>query len=140
MDWNASKAPMKRKTALKVTADEAETEDPVKEEPIALPGATNDSTNEPDASDVTEAVIKRRKKKNRRPTFSDTIPAIPVASFHRLAREMADNCRSDIRWEADALRALQVGAEAFMVEKFQKAGEMSDLFDRKTIGAELLRA
>ncbi len=53
---------------------------------------------------------------------------------------MANDCKSDLRWEADALEALQVAAEAFMVEKFQKAGGTSRLFSRKTVAAELLRA
>jgi histone H3/H4 len=57
-----------------------------------------------------------------------------------MARTMANNCKSDLRWEADALEALQVAAEAFMVEKFQKAKQTSQLFDRKTLGVEVLRA
>jgi histone H3/H4 len=57
-----------------------------------------------------------------------------------MARTMANDCKSDLRWEADALEALQVAAEAFMVEKFQKAKQTSQLFDRKTLGVEVLRA
>jgi len=80
------------------------------------------------------------RKKLRRPVLSDTVPAIPVASFRRMARTMANDCKSDLRWEADALEALQVAAEAFMVEKFQKAKQTAQLFDRKTLGVEVLRA
>jgi histone H3/H4 len=118
---------MKRK-ALKVIEEEVISEEASpKEETPVLPEPTtivNDAADAPDIADTTDTTSKRRKKKTRRPVFSDTIPAIPVASFHRLAREMAENCRADLRWEADALQALQVAAEAFMVEKFKKAGEM----------------
>ena len=72
--------------------------------------------------------------------LSDTIPAMPVAPFRRMARVMANAVKSDLRWESDALEALQVAAEAYMVEKFQKAKETSDLFSRRTLSAELLRA
>lgn len=143
VECSASQVQMKRK-ALKVIEEEVKSEEASpKEETPVLPEPTtivNDAADAPDIADTTDTTSKRRKKKTRRPVFSDTIPAIPVASFHRLAREMAENCRSDLRWEADALQALQVAAEAFMVEKFKKAGEMSDLFDRKTIGVELMRA
>ena len=56
-----------------------------------------------------------------------------------MARTMANDYKSGLRWESDALEALQVAAEALLVEKFQKAKETSNLFARKTIGAELLR-
>ncbi len=52
---------------------------------------------------------------------------------------MAEDVNSDLRWEKDALEALQVAAEAFMVEKFQKAKKTSNICARKTISAELLR-
>jgi histone H3/H4 len=82
---------------------------------------------------------KTQKKKLRRPVHSDTVSAIPVASFRRMARFMAEDVKSDLRWEKDALEALQVAAEAFMVEKFQKAKKTSNICARKTISAELLR-
>lgn len=140
VECSASQVQMKRK-ALKVIEEEVKSEEASpKEETPVLPDPTTIVNDAADAPDIADTTSKRRKKKTRRPVFSDTIPAIPVASFHRLAREMAENCRADLRWEADALQALQVAAEAFMVEKFKKAGEMSDLFDRKTIGVELMRA
>ena len=120
---------MRGKTTLKV----ATREEPAVEAP---PAALEDVT--PTAPDLPEKADKPRRKKMRRPVHSDTIPAIPVATFKRITRSMAENCRSDLRWEAEALEALQVGAEAFMVEKFQKGKETSDLFKRKTIGVDML--
>ena len=89
----------------------------------------------------TETVTRRPRKKIRRPELSDTIPAIPVAAFHRLVREITADCKSDMRWEAEALKALQVDTEAFMIGKFQKARETLDLFGKsgKTVGDKMLR-
>ena len=135
---------MRRKTTLKVaptvTATESmvqsiESEDTTLEPPLQEAAAEDSDTTTP-----TSPKPRASRRKTRRPVLSDTIPAIPVASFHRLAREMAEDCKSDLRWENAALQALQVAAEAFMVEKFQKAKHTSSLFARKTVGAELLRA
>ena len=120
---------MRRKTPL--TALQIATE----ELPEAPP-TPEDAT--PTAPPLPEKADKPRRKKLRRPVHSDTIPAVPVATFKRIARAMAEDFRMDMRWEAEALEALQVGAEAFMVEKFQKGKETSDLFKRKTIGVDML--
>ena len=89
----------------------------------------------------TEIKNRRPRKKQRRPTLSDTIPAIPVAAFQRLVREIGDERRSDMRWEAEALEALQVDVEAYLIEKFQKARNTLDLFGKsgKTVGGNMLR-
>jgi histone H3/H4 len=86
--------------------------------------------------------IRRPKKKLRRPTLSDTIPAIPVAAFHRLVREIGDENRIELRWEDKALEALQVDAEAYLIGKFQQAKKTLDLFGKsgKTMGRDMLRA
>ena len=60
-----------------------------------------------------------------------------------MVRHMAEEYRSDLRWEDEALKALQADAEAFMIEKFQKAKETSDLFGRSTTAKQfscLMRA
>ncbi len=90
----------------------------------------------------TETTTRRPRKKIRRPELSDTVPAIPVAAFHRLVREISADCKSDMRWEAEALQALQVDTEAFLIGKFQKARETLDLFGKsgKTVGDKMLRA
>ncbi len=132
---------MKRKSNLKIATPAIKDEE---SPPTSLPAATApDPIETPPPTSLPEDSANRTTKtrrKTRRPVFSDTIPAIPVASFRRMARNMANDCKSDLRWEADALEALQVAAEAFMVEKFQKAGDTSRLFSRKTVAAELLRA
>ena len=58
---------------------------------------------------------------------SDLCPAIPVAVFRRLVREVGDTIRSDLRWEADALEALQVDAEAFLIGRFGQADKRREL-------------
>jgi len=84
---------------------------------------------------------RRSRKKVRRPVFSDTISAVPVAAFHRLVREIAmDMGKPDIRWEAKALEALQVDTEAFIAEKFGKAHKQSQICKRRTIGRKHWRA
>lgn len=101
----------------------------------------------PDTEFVTETsanettqTIRRPKKKLRRPTLSDTIPAIPVAAFHRLVREIGDENRSELRWEDKALEALQVDAEAYLIGKFQQARQTLDLFGKsRTVGEKMLR-
>ena len=149
---------MRRKTTLKVAPSMQIKPVEVKEEPVTPPSvATSVATAPPlpETIDLTESPnsskspnspkppnspkSKTHKKKLRRPVHSDTIPAIPMASFHRMARFMAEDVKSDLRWEAEALQALQVAAEAFMVEKFQKAKKTSNICARRTISAELLR-
>jgi histone H3/H4 len=92
--------------------------------------------------DTTDAVTRRPRKKIRRPVISDTIPAVPVAAFSRLVREITQDCNSDIRWEADALKALQTDTEAYLIGKFQNAKKTLDLFGKsgRTVGENMLRA
>ena len=81
----------------------------------------------------------RPRKKLRRPTLSDTIPAIPVASFQRLVREIGEDRRINMRWEAEALEALQVDTEAYLIGKFQQARQTLDLFGKgRTVGGNML--
>lgn len=127
---------MRRKTRPQPTQE-------VKQEPVAVeepttntePVANTEETNTEETS--TEVVLRRPRKKIRRPTLSDTVSAIPVAAFHRMARHMAEDCKSDLRWEGEALQALQTGAEAYMIERFQKAKDIMDLFGRSTSGKHL---
>jgi histone H3/H4 len=108
----------------------------VKTEDLPVYSDTESPANE------TTKTIRRPKKKLRRPTLSDTIPAIPVASFRRLAREISQDCKFYIRWEGEALEALQVDTEAYLIEKFQQANRTLDLFGKscKTVGEKMLRA
>jgi histone H3/H4 len=90
--------------------------------------------------ETTEAVARRPRKKLRRPILSDTVSAIPVAAFQRLVREISADCKSDLRWEGEALKALQVDTEAYLIGKFQKAKETLNLFGCKTLGDKMLKA
>ena len=105
--------------------------------------STNDSEDpEITTEETTDKATRRPRKKLRRPVISDTISAIPVAAFNRLVREISADCKSDLRWEADALHALQADTEAYLIGKFQKAKETLDLFGKsgKTVGENMLRA
>jgi histone H3/H4 len=114
------------------------------EKPTAPPAeSTQELENtETTAEETSDSTTRRPRKKIRRPVLSDTISAIPVAAFHRLVREISADCKSDMRWEAEALRALQVDTEAYLVAKFQKARETLDLFGKsgKTVGDRMLHA
>ena len=145
---------MRRKTTLKVAPTmqikqpEAKEAKEIKVEPVTPPAIVV-APPLPETVDLLDLTTespttaspksKTQKKKLRRPVHSDTVSAIPVASFRRMARFMAEDVKSDLRWEKDALEALQVAAEAFMVEKFQKAKKTSSICARKTVSAELLR-
>ncbi len=84
---------------------------------------------------------KRGRKRFRRPVISDTVPAVPIAAFHRLVREIAaDMGKEHIRWEARALEALQVDTEAFASEKFGKADAQRHMCKRRTVGRKHWRA
>lgn len=104
--------------------------------------AQDSETPETVTEETTDTSTRRPRKKLRRPVISDTISAIPVAAFQRLVREITADCKSDMRWEADALQALQADTEAFLIGKFQKAKETLDLFGKngKTVGENMLRA
>jgi histone H3/H4 len=89
----------------------------------------------------TKPVKATKSKKLRRPTLSDTVPAIPVAAFNRLVREVGDSCRIDMRWEGEALQALQVDTEAYLIGNFQKAKRTLGLFGKgHTMKGGMLRA
>jgi histone H3/H4 len=75
----------------------------------------------------------RKRSRNRRPDLSDTVPAIPVAAFRRLVREISQDHGSDLRWESDALEALQVDAEAFLIQRFDEANQRRRLAKVKTL-------
>lgn len=113
-----------------------------------------ESTESLDASCETESVVSMQETSSedsdflestksvkvikRRPEFSDTIPAIPVASFKRLVRAVTDDQKLDkqsrIIWESKALEALHVGAEAFVIDKFNDALRRSNMCKKKTVG------
>ena len=90
---------------------------------------------EDDASKTAESASApaRRRGKNRRPVISDTFSAIPVAAFHRLVGEISADRRSDMRWEAKALEALHVDAEAYLVDIFGRGNKRRRMARVKTL-------
>ena len=73
--------------------------------------------------------VKARRARRR----SEVPAAIPVASFYRLVRELSQERKSDIRWQADALKALQVDAEASLIKLFDRANKVRRLCKSKTL-------
>ncbi len=70
-------------------------------------------------------------KKNSR---SRPLHSIPRATFARLVREYGQDRKSDLKWSAGALAALQDDAEQLLTERFARAGKLSDDFAHKTVG------
>lgn len=59
---------------------------------------------------------------------------IPTAPFHRLVREMTKNCSNeDIRFRKDALDALQVDSEDFLIGMFHDANLIAIQGNRETL-------
>ena len=77
----------------------------------------------------TEASPKRRKQRRHAHATS----AIPVASFYRLVREISQDRKSDMRWQEDALKALQEDTEASLVKLFDRANKVRRLCKSKTL-------
>ena len=56
--------------------------------------------------------------------------------FQRLVREIAAECKSDLRFQGDAILALQEASEAYLVEYFQDAVQCAIHAGRVTIQVE----
>lgn len=68
---------------------------------------------------------------------SKTTTVIPTAPFHRLVREMTQECSSeDIRFRKDALDAIQTDAEDFLIGMFHDANLIAIQGNRETLHAE----
>lgn len=74
-----------------------------------------------------------RRKRRAVQRHSDLSPAIPSAVFRRLIRGIAYDYRSDLRWEADALQALQVDAEAYLIGRFGEANKKREMCKSRTL-------
>ena len=74
-----------------------------------------------------------KKRKRQRPNDSDSIPK---AAFKRMVREIAEAFKPDLRWEADALEALQVDAEAYLTTTFHKANKARSMCKHLTLGKD----
>jgi histone H3/H4 len=86
----------------------------------------------PAAEPVADIEHHRKKRRpNRR--SSDVGPIVPSAVFRRLIREISQDIKSDLRWEADALEALQVDAEAYLVGRFGEADRKREMCKSGTL-------
>jgi histone H3/H4 len=99
----------------------------------ATAAVSDDVVDETVENETDEPVVSRRSSKRKRPDISDTIPAIPAASFRRLVREISHDLRSDLRWEAAALDALHVDAEAYLIQQFDDARQRMKMARVKTV-------
>jgi len=99
----------------------------------------DEAASEEEDEEEDERPAKRARVIKRRPVFSDKLPAIPIAAFKRLVREVTDDQKlrkdSKLLWEAKAFEALQVGAEAFLVDKFYESYKRSLMCKKKTVGS-----
>jgi histone H3/H4 len=75
----------------------------------------------------------RRKKRKASKRGSDLVSAVPTAVFRRLVREITQDIKSDLRWEAEALEALQVDAEAYLVGRFGEANNKREMCESRTL-------
>lgn len=98
-------------------------------DPSQLTVAAQSSQVVPDAVSLEH----RRKKHKVSRRASDLVSAVPTAVFRRLVREITQDIKSDIRWEAEALEALQVDAEAFMIERFGEANRKREMCESRTL-------
>lgn len=91
-----------------------------------------------DEGDEAERPMKRARFVKRRPVFSDKLPAIPKAAFKRLVKEVTYdqqlNKDEKMKWTPNAMEALHVGAEAFVIDKFYNAFKRSVMCKKKTVG------
>lgn len=97
-------------------------------EPVAAPPILATLLSAP----VVEVAHRRKKHKVSR-RASDLVSAVPTAVFRRLVRELTQDVKSDMRWEAAALEALQVDAEAYMIERFGNANTKKEMCDCRTL-------
>ena len=85
------------------------------------------------AAEPASEVEHHRKKRRPNRRSSDTGPVVPTAVFRRLVREITQDVNSDLRWEAEALEALQVDAEAYLMQRFGEADKKRDMCKSRTL-------
>lgn len=59
---------------------------------------------------------------------------IPKLSMERLVREIAQEYKTDLRFQGDAIEALQQASEDFIVDLFKKANVIRAHSKRETLG------
>ena len=76
----------------------------------------------------------KKKTHRRRKTFG-----FPKAVFSRLAREYAQDVKSDLLWDPKAIVALQEASEHMLQERFSSAARMAKLCKVDTITTQHFR-
>jgi histone H3 len=89
----------------------------------------NDATSAEPAP--TEGDAPRPAKRKARREFS-----IPKVSFRRLVQEIASEYKSDLRFQQEALDALQESSENLIIEQFHRCSELADLCKLDTVREE----
>ena len=75
-------------------------------------------------------IVKRRHSSNRREF------AIPRVSFRRLVEEIAGEFKSDLRFQPEAIEALQASAEDLLSTRFARCSQLVELCKRDTVREE----
>jgi histone H3 len=83
-------------------------------------------------------IIKRKRRENwqREITMQQkkVDAVIPSAPFRRVVNEFTESV--DIRYQQEAIDALQVAAESYLVEMFQNANAVAEYTGRETLHRE----
>lgn len=81
-------------------------------------------------------VAKRQIKKLTRSTNT----LLPRAAFHRLVRELTQDCTSvDMRWSVKAMQAIQDATECYITESLQRANTARGFAGHKTLSLKDLQ-
>jgi len=99
-------------------------------EPVSTPDGETQSIPESETVDIPvkpTLSFKRRTKKQ----FE-----IPRVTFHRLVHEIASNYKSDLRFQPDAIEALQEAGETLVAERFARCSQLVNLCKLDTVRDE----
>lgn len=81
----------------------------------------------------------RRRLKEYRQLQERTTTILPATTFRRLVGETAQNFKSDIRFQSDAVKALQVASEEELTRVFHGAAVLASVAGRETVTPEDMR-
>jgi histone H3/H4 len=109
--------------------------------PVAGGGCTS-----PSASKAIHAPTKRRRLSAKK-AFDALIQGrghrdgravlcIPKLAFRKLVEEIASECKSDLRFQLDAMITLQEDAEMLVIERFKRCARLAELCRKDTVRDE----
>ena len=101
---------------------------PAKSDPIAT---------EPESESV--PAVKRAIKKHRR-SAAKVAPVFPRASVARLVRSIANDIKSNLLWQPDAIAALHEAGEELLLQRFDQANRLARLCKVETLTPAHFRA